>query len=68
MDRPGLSIAGGNLGVVRHAAGAGRLRRPALCVILERPLSDLAPRGLRVAWQAVRRRFNRAADAGATRA
>eukprot|EP00969_Alexandrium_andersonii_P019612 856040-Alexandrium_andersonii.AAC.1 len=53
----GLSIAGGNLGVVRYAAGAGRLRRPALCVILERPLSDLAAWGLRVTWQAARRRY-----------
>eukprot|EP00969_Alexandrium_andersonii_P341110 15078146-Alexandrium_andersonii.AAC.1 len=50
--QPGLSVAGDNLGVVRYAAGAGRLRRPALCVVLERPLSDLAARGLRVTWQA----------------
>eukprot|EP00969_Alexandrium_andersonii_P004581 197230-Alexandrium_andersonii.AAC.1 len=42
--------------------------RDSLCAVLEGPLGDVAARGLDLQWQAVRRRFNRAADAGATRA
>eukprot|EP00969_Alexandrium_andersonii_P177197 7835859-Alexandrium_andersonii.AAC.1 len=63
-----FTIVGDNLGVVRYAAAAGRLRRAPLCAVLEGPLGDASARGVHIAWQAVRRRFNKAADAGATRA
>ena len=61
-----VRISGDNLAVVRHCAAQGRLRRPCAQAILEPVLAGLATGGWSVAWQAIRRRSNMAADALAT--
>ena len=59
-------ISGDNLAVVRHCAARGRLSRPCAQAVLEPVLARLAAGGWQVAWQAIRRRSNMAADGEAT--
>ena len=61
-------MVGDNLGVVRYGAGFARLKRISMQALLEVPLTGLALSGWTLAWQAVRRRVNAAADALATSA
>ena len=61
-------VVGDNLGVVRFGAGVARLRHLTMQALLEVPLTGLALNGWVLAWQAVRRRVNAAADALATSA
>ena len=59
-------IVGDNLAAVRYGAGTGRYRRLHLCAQMDQGLRPLAAKGWRLAWQAVRRRLNKAADTLAT--
>ena len=59
-------IVGDNLAVIRYCAGSARLRRTSMQAHLEPNLATTLARGWRLAWQAVRRRLNQAADAFAT--
>ena len=61
-------IVGDNLSVLRFAAAQGSLRNPAHEGLLAPALSQLALHGIAPEWLAVRRRFNKAADARATAA
>ena len=63
-----VRIAGDNLPIVRFCNGTGRLRNPTDALIIEGPLSRLSLLGKATEWFAVRRRFNKAADALATEA
>ena len=63
-----VRASGDNLAVVRYCAAQGRLRRPAMQAVVEPGLAALSRGGWDVAWQAVRRRLNVAADAAATEA
>ena len=55
-------ISGDNLAVVRFCASHGRLTRPHLHGPLDAPLNAVTWAGWQIDWNAVRRRFNRAAD------
>ena len=57
-----------NLAVIRYCAAQGRLRRPAMQAVVEPGLAALERGGWHVAWQAVRRRLNMAADSAAAEA
>ena len=59
-------IVGDNLAVIRYCAGSARLRRTTMQAHLEPNLATTLARGWRLAWQAVRRRLNQAADSLAT--
>ena len=59
-------ISGDNLAIVRYCAHQGRLLRPGTQALLGDALTNLCEGGWQVAWQAVRRRLNMAADAAAT--
>ena len=61
-------VVGDNLPVLQYGAGAGRLRRPAMYAAIAGPLAALAADGWTLDWTAVRRRLDKAADAGATTA
>ena len=61
-------VVGDNLPVLRYGAGAGRLRRPATYAAIAGPLAALTADGWTLDWTAVRRRLDKAADAGATTA
>eukprot|EP00974_Lingulodinium_polyedra_P118992 11169440-Lingulodinium_polyedra.AAC.1 len=59
-------ISGDDISIVRYAAGTARLTEPALHGILDPPFGRSACGGRQIAWVAVRRRCNRAADQAAT--
>ena len=59
-------VVGDNLAVIRYGAGTGRFRRLVLQAQMEQALAPLAAQGWTIAWQAVRRRLNKAADRLAT--
>ena len=61
-------IVGDNLGVIRYGAGTQRFRALRMQGIMEDTVTQVARAGLRLDWQAVRRRLNTAADALATAA
>ena len=61
-----VCVAGGNLAVLRYCAHVGRMRRPTLQALLERPLGDVFARKWSAEWSAIRRRFNQEADRLAT--
>ena len=61
-----LTIIGDNLGIVRLGAGQARFKDSDFYAILAESLGDLALAGWAPKWIAVRRRFNKAADALAT--
>ena len=61
-------IVGDNLAVVRYGAGTQSLRRPGMQQLMDRGLRATTLRGWGLRWTAVRRRFNKAADAVATEA
>ena len=61
-------IVGDNLGVIRYGAGTQRFRALRMQGIMEDTVTQVARAGLRLEWQAVRRRLNTAADALATAA
>ena len=61
-----MRIVGGNLVVVKYGDSAGKLHKPEMQSLLEEPLGQLAMQGWVTEWVAVRRRFNKEADAGAT--
>ena len=52
--------------MVRFCAGTGRMRNPGNALVLERSLANVPSSGKAIEWYAVRRRFNKAADALAT--
>ena len=56
-------VSGDNLAVVRYGAGAGRLKKEAMFARLDGSLGAFLCRGWSLAWRAVRRRLNKAADA-----
>ena len=70
LESPGsdgrVRISGDNLAIARHCAAQGRLHKPSTQAVLEPALSCMFACGWRIAWQAVRRRLNMAADAEAT--
>ena len=69
MDREKRArIVGDNLGVIRYGAGTQRFRALHMQGIMEDTVTRVAKAGLRLDWQAVRRRLNTAADALATAA
>ena len=61
-----VGILGDNLPVMRLGAGNGKIRTPGIWEILEAPLLHIAVREWRCQWFAVRRRYNKSADALAT--
>ena len=61
-------VIGDNLGVIRYGAERAALRNPAIHRPLATALAEAAEKGWTVHWRAVRRRLNKAADAGATEA
>ena len=61
-------VIGDNLAVVRYGAERGALRRPGMHGPLAASLARAAEKGWHLAWTAVRRRLNKAADAAATTA
>ena len=61
-------IVGDNLGVIRYGAGTQRFRALHMQGIMEDTVTRVAKAGLRLDWQAIRRRLNTAADALATAA
>jgi len=61
-------VTGDNLGVVRFCASTGRLKSAAVEGVLEDVLRDFVLAGWTAKWRAVRRRFNKDADAAATAA
>ena len=63
-----LEVFGDNLAVVRFGAGTGRVRDPGVWALVSGPLARCLGLGWGVQWHAVRRRFNTAADAAASRA
>ena len=63
-----VRIVGDNLAVIKYGNSSGRLHKPEMQGLLEEPLGRLAIQGWDTEWVAVRRRFNKAADAGATEA
>ena len=65
-DAGPLPILGDNLPIIRYAAGLARTSRPEVHALLDPPLADMACLGQVPHWEAVRRRFNTAADAAAT--
>ena len=58
-------IAGDCRDILRHAAGVGRLTRPAGALGMERALADAALAGARLSWSLIPRAANRTADAAA---
>ena len=63
-----LEVFGDNLAVVRFGAGTGRVRDPSVWALISAPLAQCLGVGWGVRWHAVRRRFNTAADAAASKA
>ena len=63
-----VRIVGDNLAVIKYGNSSGRLHKPEMQGLLEEPLGRLAMQGWDTEWVAVRRRFNKEADAGATTA
>ena len=61
-----IGIVGDNLPVMRLGAGNGKIRTPGIWEMLEAPLLHIAVRGWQCQWFAVRRRYNKTADALAT--
>ena len=62
-DSPAAArVTGDNLAAVRYGAGHARYRRLPLQAQMEEGLRPLALAGWRLTWQAVRRRYNQAAD------
>ena len=61
-----LRVVGDNVAVVRFGAAQGRLRNPDHEALISPVLCEALVRGVRLSWAAVRRRYNRAADAVAT--
>ena len=61
-----IGIVGDNLPVMRLGAGNGRIRTPGIWEIVEAPLLYMANRALPCQWTAVRRQYNKTADALAT--
>ena len=59
-------VAGDNLGTIRYGAGSYRFRQLSLYSQMEQALSHAQQHGWLLSWQAVRRRFNEAADELAT--
>ena len=59
-------VVGDNLGAIRYGAGNSRFRRLPLFAQMEHALRQSYLEGWDLTWQAVRRRFNQAADALAT--
>ena len=59
-------VAGDNLGTIRYGAGSSRFRQLSLYSQMEQALSHAQQHGWLLSWQAVRRRFNEAADELAT--
>ena len=66
--RPGrrLRVVGDNVAVIRFGAAQGRLRNPDHESLISPVLCDALLRSIHLSWTAVRRRYNRAADAVAT--
>ena len=62
------TVVGDNLAVIRYGASQGHLRRPHMQGLLEAPLARAALGAWAIAWFAVRRCFNAAADSVATEA
>ena len=61
-----IGVVGDNLPVIRLAAANGRVRTPGIWEILENPLIHIAMWQWQCRWHAVRRCYNKAADALAT--
>ena len=61
-----IGIVGDNLPVMRLGAGNGKIRTPGIWEMLEAPLLHIAVREWQCQWFAVRRRYNKTADALAT--
>eukprot|EP00974_Lingulodinium_polyedra_P041084 3948152-Lingulodinium_polyedra.AAC.1 len=61
-----VTVVGGNLGVVRYCAATAGSQSSGLRNVLDDPLMEAACRGRRLRWLAVRRHYNKAADALAT--
>eukprot|EP00959_Pyramimonas_sp_CCMP1952_P194714 4071681-Pyramimonas_sp.AAC.1 len=59
-------IVGDNLAALRYGAGTARYRRLHLAQQMEDALGQVESAGWVLAWQAVRRRLNKAADSLAT--
>eukprot|EP00974_Lingulodinium_polyedra_P080739 7823326-Lingulodinium_polyedra.AAC.1 len=61
-----ITVVGDNLGVVRYCAATAGSQNTELHNILDDPLTTAACTGRRLHWMAVRRHYNKAADALAT--
>ena len=61
-----VRIVGDNLGIIRHCAGQARYQSPDVNHVLAESLGDFILSGIAAEWVAVRRQYNRAADAVAT--
>ena len=68
MQERRVAIYGDNLAVIRFAAGTGHIKDAHAHALLADPLARLRAAGRTASWQAVRRRFNKAADADASAA
>ena len=64
--RQHLGIVGDNLPVIRLGAGNGRIRTPGIWELVEAALLHIADRDQPCQWTAVRRHYNKTADALAT--
>ena len=56
-------VIGDNIGIVRYAGDEGRSQRHDVHDVMDPVLTRVAGTGLRLGWEAVRRRHNVAADA-----
>ena len=61
-----VEVQGDNLPVIRFAACSGRLRDPSYEALLSDLIASMPRLGFAIRYHAVRRRFNKAADAVAT--